>query len=94
MAICGGAGRAAPVHVAHHQCFEKLCAERVTVHLVDLREFPHYGKLAKNFGKCFGVARACRGFPVVFRELERIRQEESIEAGRRAGPAVGGGETR
>src|SRR5579859_651093 len=54
-----------------------------------LREFPHNGKLAKNFRQSFRVAGACRGFSVVLGELERIGQEECIEARCGASAAVG-----
>src|SRR5580765_3528086 len=54
-----------------------------------LREFRHDGKLAENLCQCFRIAGACRGFSVVFGELERIGKEESIKTRRGAGATVG-----
>ena len=48
----------------------------------------HHRKREKNIRQSFGIAQAGGRFRIVFRELQRIREQESVQARSGAGSAV------
>src|SRR5256885_6960036 len=57
-----------------------------------LRKFTHHREFAENLRKRFRVARARRRFAIVFRKLQRVREQKRIQPGGRARRTVSRGD--
>src|SRR5512137_2373347 len=65
-------GGSTPVGVTREQGLEKFLAEGVAPHVKFGGKLRHHGKIAKNFGKRFGVTQTGGRFGIVFGEFQGI----------------------
>ena len=88
------AGPAAPLGVAGEQRVEQVRRQADVRRLEALAEPRHEVEPVEDLAEVLGVGQAGRRLGVVFRERQRVGQQEGIEPRRRAGPPVAGIDAR